>query len=133
MKAILEQAQNLDVKQATVSRVIEEAGAVIGVETDIGVAIAARSVVITSGTFLRGLLHVGENSKPGGRMADTSSGLSETLQDMGFKVGRFKTGTPCRLNGRSIDFARCPIQLGDEPPSGFTCNPEEIGTDVEEI
>src|SRR3954454_5686547 len=82
MKAILEQARNLDVKQATVSRVIEEARAVIGVETDIGVAIAARSVVITSGTFLRGLLHVGENSKPGGRMADTSSGLSESLQDM---------------------------------------------------
>src|SRR3954454_24959478 len=82
MKAILEQAQNLVVKQATVSRVVYEAGAVVGVETDMGVAIATRTVVITSGTFLRGLLHVGENSKPGGRMADTSSGLSESLQDM---------------------------------------------------
>src|SRR3954466_9789694 len=122
MKAILEQAQNLDIKQATVSRVIEEAGVVIGVETDIGVAIAAPAVVITSGTFLRGLLHVGENSKPGGRMADSSSSLSASLQEMDFQVGRFKTGTPCRLNGRSIDFAQCPIQLGDEPPSGFTFN-----------
>ena len=133
MKAILEEAQNLDVKQGTVSRVIDEAGAVIGVETDMGVAIAARTVVITSGTFLRGLLHVGENSKPGGRMADASSSLSANLQEMGFQVGRFKTGTPCRLNGRSIDFTRCSIQLGDEPPSGFAFNLEEIGTGAGEI
>ena len=133
MKAILEEAQNLDVKQGTVSRVINKSGAVIGVETDLGVAIAARTVVITSGTFLRGLLHVGENSKPGGRMADTSSSLSANLQELGFQVGRFKTGTPCRLNGRSIDFTRCAIQLGDEPPSGFTFNPEEIGAGVGEI
>ena len=133
MKAILEEAENLDVKQGTVSRVIEEAGAVIGVETDMGVAIAARTVVITSGTFLRGLLHVGENSKPGGRMADASSSLSANLQEMGFQVGRFKTGTPCRLNGRSIDFTRCSIQLGDEPPSGFAFNLEEIGTGAGEI
>ena len=133
MKAILEEAQNLDVKQGTVSRVIEPMPErVIGVETDMGVAIAARTVVITSGTFLRALLHIGENSKPGGRMADASSSLSANLQEMGFQVGRFKTGTPCRVNGRSIDFARCSIQLGDEPPCGFTFNPEEIGTGVGE-
>src|SRR5437867_11471223 len=119
MKAILEEALNLDVKQGTVSRVIDEAGAVIGVETDMGVAIAARTVVITSGTFLRGLLHVGENSKPGGRMADASSGLSEVLRQLGFVIGRFKTGTPCRINGRSIDFSQCDVQLGDEPPPRF--------------
>ncbi len=133
MKAILEEAENLDVKQGTVSRVIEDAGVVIGVETDMGVAIAARAVVITSGTFLRGLLHVGENSKPGGRMADSSSSLSTNLEEIGFQVGRFKTGTPCRLNGRSIDFTRCSIQLGDEPPSGFAFNLEEIGTGAGEI
>jgi tRNA uridine 5-carboxymethylaminomethyl modification enzyme len=133
MKAILEAAQNLDVKQGTVSRVIDKAGAVIGVETDMGLAIAARTVVITSGTFLRGLLHVGENSKQGGRMADASSSLSANLQEMGFQVGRFKTGTPCRLNGRSIDFTPCSIQLGDEPPSGFAFNSEEIGGGVGEI
>lgn len=133
MKAILEEAQNLDVKQGTVSRIIVETGAVIGVETDMGVAIGARTVVITSGTFLRGLLHVGENSKPGGRMADASSSLSENLRELGFQVGRFKTGTPCRLNARSIDFTRCSIQPGDEPPSGFAFNPEEIGTGVDEI
>ena len=133
MKAVLENTQNLDVKQGTVSRVTEGCGAVIGVETDMGVAIAARTIVITSGTFLRGLLHVGEHSKPGGRMADTSSSLSANLQEMGFQVGRFKTGTPCRLNARSIDFTRCSIQLGDEPPSGFAFNPEEIGTGSHEI
>lgn len=133
MKAILEQTQNVDVKQGTVSRVLEKAGAVTGVETDLGAAIAASGVIITSGTFLQGLLHVGETSKPGGRMADASSGLSETLYRMGFKVGRFKTGTPCRLNGRSIDFSRCSMQLGDEVPCGFAFNPEEISSGANEI
>ena len=59
-----------------------------------------------------------------------SSSLSANLQELGFQVGRFKTGTPCRLNARSIDFSRCSIQLGDEPPRGFAFNPEEIGTGV---
>src|SRR3954470_23167483 len=133
MKAILEEAPKLDVKQGTVSRLLYHAGAAVGVETDIGVAIVARSVVITSGTFLRGLLHVGEHSKPGGRMADANSSLSTSLQEMGFEVGRFKTGTPCRLNGKSIDFTRCSIQLGDEPPCGFSFHPDEIGTGIGEM
>ena len=133
MKAILEEAQNLDVKQGTVSNLLHNAGAAVGVETDMGVAIVARSVVITSGTFLRGLLHVGEHSKPGGRMADANSSLSTSLQKMGFEVGRFKTGTPCRLNGKSLDFTRCSIQLGDEPPCGFSFHLDEIGTGIGEI
>src|SRR5213082_3574523 len=133
LKAILESAENLDVKQATVSRILAKDGKVAAVETDLGLTIAARSVVITSGTFLRGLLHVGEATKPGGRMADASSSLSGNLRELGFQVGRFKTGTPCRLNGRSIDFTRCSIQLGDEPPSGFAFNSEEIGSGVGEI
>jgi tRNA uridine 5-carboxymethylaminomethyl modification enzyme len=120
MKAILERAENLDMQQATVSRVIVSDGAVAGVETDIGTTVSARAVVITSGTFLRGLLHVGENQKAGGRMADTSSALSENLRVLGFEVGRFKTGTPCRINRRSIDFSKCEIQLGDEPPPRFS-------------
>jgi tRNA uridine 5-carboxymethylaminomethyl modification enzyme len=133
MKAILEKAENLDVKQGTVSRIIEKDGQVVGVETDMGVAIAARSVVMTSGTFLRGLLHIGETSKPGGRMADTSSSLSANLKAIGFQVGRFKTGTPCRVNATSIDFMSCSIQVGDEPPSGFSFDPEEIGTGATEV
>src|ERR1700730_1673019 len=123
MKAVLERAANLDLKQATVSSVLVDDGEVRGVETDLGLTIDARAVVVTSGTFLRGLLHVGENSKPGGRMADTSSGLSESLRQLGFEVGRFKTGTPCRISSRSIDFDRCEKQLGDDPPPRFSFLP----------
>lgn len=120
MKAILERADNLDVKQATVSKILVESEAVIGVETDFGLTIHGHSVVVTSGTFLRGLLHIGETSKPGGRMADASSSLSDDLRQLGFESGRFKTGTPCRINGRSIDFDRCKVQPGDEPPPRFS-------------
>ncbi len=133
MKSLLEHTSNLDVKQATVSRVVVQNAAVVAVETDIGVSVAARTVVVTSGTFLRGLLHVGETTKPGGRMADSSSSLSVNLQRLGFEVGRFKTGTPCRLNARSIDFSDCSIQFGDDPPPIFAFNPEEIGTPGDEI
>src|ERR1041385_1970282 len=132
MKAILEQTPNLDVKQATASRIVVDSGAIAGVETDLGVTILARTAIITSGTFLRGLLHVGERSKPGGRMGDATSSLSTTLQQLGFEIGRFKTGTPCRLNARSIDFSRCSIQLGDEPPPRFSflSAPESHANDV---
>ena len=128
MKALLESTDNLDVKQATVSQVTVDDRRAVGVETDLGLRIAANAVVITSGTFLRGLLHVGESRKPGGRMGDASSNLSENLRQLGFQVGRFKTGTPCRLNARSIDFSRCAIQIGDEPPPTFTFDPEEIAS-----
>jgi tRNA uridine 5-carboxymethylaminomethyl modification enzyme len=124
MKAVLERAPNLDLKQATVSNVLVKGGAVRGVETDLGLMILARSIVVTSGTFLGGLLHVGENSKPGGRMADASSALSENLRRLGLVVGRFKTGTPCRLNRRSIEFSQCEIQQGDEPPPRFAFHAE---------
>jgi len=126
MKALLESADNLDVKQATVSQVTVDDRRAVGVETDLGLRIAANAVIITSGTFLRGLLHVGESRKAGGRMGDASSSLSENLRQLGFQVGRFKTGTPCRLNARSIDFSRCAIQIGDEPPPTFAFDPEEI-------
>jgi tRNA uridine 5-carboxymethylaminomethyl modification enzyme len=132
MKAILERAPNLDLKQATVVKVLVEAGCVAGVETDMGVTIQGQNIVITSGTFLRGLLHVGENSRPGGRMADASSGLSENLRQLGFEVGRFKTGTPCRVNRRSINFAKCKIQPGDEPPPRFSFFRDE-SSDVNDV
>lgn len=126
MKSLLESTDNLEVKQATVSQVTVDDRRAVGVETDVGLRIAANAVVITSGTFLRGLLHVGESQKSGGRMGDASSSLSENLRELGFQVGRFKTGTPCRLNARSIDFSRCAIQIGDEPPPTFAFDPEEI-------
>ena len=129
MKAILERTPNLDLKQANVSRVLVADGSTVGVETDLGLIAQGSNVVVTSGTFLRGLLHVGSNSQPGGRMADTSSTLSENLRELGFEIGRFKTGTPCRVNRRSIDFAKCKIQPGDEPPprfSFFADEPQDI-------
>jgi tRNA uridine 5-carboxymethylaminomethyl modification enzyme len=121
MKAVLERQDGLDVKQANVGQIlVDELRRTAGVETDAGVRFAATAVVVTSGTFLRGLLHVGAHSKPGGRMADASSSLSESLRDLGFEVGRFKTGTPCRVSGRSIDFLQCEEQRGDEPPPFFS-------------
>ena len=128
LKAILERADNLDLKQATVSRILIDGTRTIRLETDFGLRMVARSVVITSGTFLRGLLHVGGSTKPGGRMTDVSSTLSMSLQQLGFKLGRFKTGTPCRLNARSIDFSRCQIQSGEDPPPTFGFQHDEIAS-----
>jgi len=133
MKAVVERADNLDTKQATVSRILVAGGKVVGVETDFGLKVMTHSVVITAGTFLRGLLHVGQSRKAGGRMADASSALSEDLRQIGFQAGRFKTGTPCRLNGRSIDLSSCTIQLGDEPPPTFAFEHEELNNGADEI
>ena len=120
MKAVLERTENLNVQQATVTEVQVQGGKVVGVETDFGLRIQAGAVVVTAGTFLRGLLHVGGHQKPGGRMADTLSGLSQNLRELGLEVGRFKTGTPCRLSGKTIDFGKCQIQEGEEPPPRFS-------------
>lgn len=120
LKAVLERTENLFLEQATVLSVLAKDGRVVGVQTDLGTTVATSQVVITAGTFLRGLLHVGENSKPGGRMADASSGLSDSIRELGFQVRRFKTGTPCRINRRSIDFTKCDVQLGDEPAPRFS-------------
>jgi tRNA uridine 5-carboxymethylaminomethyl modification enzyme len=116
MKATLEKTPNLQLLQGTAVTLLVEGDRAIGVTTDLGMMIRARAVVITAGTFLRGLLHVGEQSKPGGRMADESSSLSDSIRALGFEAGRFKTGTPCRLNANSIDFASLEVQDGDEPP-----------------
>ena len=116
MKATLEKTPNLQLLQGTAATVLVEGDRAVGVTTDLGMAIRAKAVVITAGTFLRGLLHVGEQSKPGGRMADASSSLSDSIRALGFEAGRFKTGTPCRLNANSIDFASLEVQDGDEPP-----------------
>jgi tRNA uridine 5-carboxymethylaminomethyl modification enzyme len=120
VKAVLERQAGLDVKQSGVEEVLVEGGRAVGVRSDFGLNVRAASVVITAGTFLRGLLHVGDRSRVGGRMADSSSPLSDNLRDLGFKTGRFKTGTPCRINARSVDFAACTQQLGDNPPIRFS-------------
>ena len=132
MKAVLEGAVGLDIKQATVSNIVVDGKRrVSGVETDLGMAVYGNAVILTSGTFLGGLLHVGETTRRGGRMADTNSGLSASIRQLGFEIGRFKTGTPCRIAGRSIDFQRCEIQRGDEPPPRFSFLPFETALPTE--
>ena len=123
MKAAVEGQLGLDVKQAAVNHLIVESGKIKGVGTDFGTVFRGDAVIITAGTFLRGLLHVGDKTRAGGRMAETSSTLSENLRSLGFEVGRFKTGTPCRISRRSINFSLCELQEGDEPPPRFSFLP----------
>src|SRR5438067_2130605 len=119
-KAACERQPHLHLKQGNAVRILEENGHAIGVETNLGVRYLGCSVVVTTGTFMRGLLHVGMQNQRGGRMGDAVSTLSENLRALGFEVGRFKTGTPCRILARSIDFSMCERQLGDEPAPHFT-------------
>ena len=116
MKAVLEKQPHLDLKQGNVTRLLVENDVAAGVETNFGVRFRSRTVVVTTGTFMRGLLHVGLRNQTGGRMGDTVSTLSDSLRELGFEVGRFKTGTPCRLLGKSIDYSQCDRQDGDDPP-----------------
>jgi len=132
-KAILERQSNLDLKQGNVVAITVDEKGVSAVETNLGLRFNARSVVVTTGTFMRGLLHVGLQNQPGGRMGDSVSTLSDCLKSLGFEVGRFKTGTPCRLNARSIDFRQCEPQQGDTPPLPFTYTPEEINGSRDDI
>ena len=126
MKAYLEQQPNIDLFQGNVHRILTEEGRVCGIETSLGLRIEASAVVITTGTFMRGLLHVGLQNQSGGRMGDGVSTLSDSLRELGFEIGRFKTGTPCRLNARSIDFSRCERQDGDQPPPRFSFRSREL-------
>src|SRR5271166_2834120 len=126
MKAVLETKQNLDLLQGNVVRIVVEGGAVQGIETNLGLQIRTGTVIITTGTFMRGLLHVGLQNQTGGRMGDAVSTLSENLRELGFEIGRFKTGTPCRLNGRTIDFSRCERQDGEEPPPRFSFSSTDL-------
>ncbi|HEY2713145.1 MAG TPA: tRNA uridine-5-carboxymethylaminomethyl(34) synthesis enzyme MnmG [Chthoniobacterales bacterium] len=134
LKALIEGQIGLDVKQAGAESILIESGRAAGVQSDLGFSVRADSVVITAGTFLRGLLHVGNRRGSGGRMADASSALSLQLAAIGFKMARFKTGTPCRVNARSIDFGVCQMQPGDEPPTRLSYLPlEEIAQRGESI
>ena len=132
-KAELERQQNLDLMQANVIRILRDDNGVTGIQTNMGMQVNCRSVVVTTGTFMRGLLHVGLKNQPGGRMGDTVSSLSDSLQELGLEIGRFKTGTPCRLNGRTIDFSKCEKQLGDEPPTTFSFMPDRLAKKPDEV
>ncbi len=127
MKAAVERQPNLDVRQAMVDRLLVEAGRVRGVETIIQERFLSRTVILTTGTFLRGLIHIGLQSFPAGRMGDPpSKGLSRQLQELGFDIGRLKTGTTPRLNGRTIDYEGLEIQHGDPLPRPFSFETEAL-------
>ncbi len=121
MKRVLEREKNLDLKQGEVTALYLEEGTVKGVDTRANVRFLAKTVVLTTGTFMRGLIHIGLTSYPGGRAGDIPSiGLSDQLREIGFNVGRLKTGTPARLDGRTINFSCLEQQCGDIKPQPFS-------------
>jgi tRNA uridine 5-carboxymethylaminomethyl modification enzyme len=127
MKRILETEANLDLKQAEVTALHVVDGVALGVDTRQGVRYLGTTVVLTTGTFLRGLIHIGLTNYPGGRAGDLPAiGLSDQLRDLGFDVGRLKTGTPARLDGRTIDFGKLEPQQGDDPAQPFSFSTERI-------
>ena len=133
MKAILEADEKIDLHQGNVVEILRNGDGASGVRTNLGVELLSGTVIITTGTFMRALLHVGMENQAGGRMGDGPSTLSDDLLEMGFEVERFKTGTPCRLNGRSIDFERCERQEGDHPVPAFSFHRDEIRPGGNEI
>ena len=117
----LENTPNLDFFQDMVKNIIIENGKVAGVITNIGVEIRGKAVVLTNGTFLNGLIHIGEKQFGGGRMGEPKAfGITEQLVSLGFEAGRMKTGTPVRIDGRSLDYAKMEEQKGDENPQKFS-------------
>ena len=121
MKGIVESQPNLDIRQAMVDLLLIKDGRIGGIETQIHERFLSKTVILTTGTFLRGLIHIGLDHFPAGRMGDPPSNqLSEQLEDLGFDVGRLKTGTTPRLNGRTIDYAGLEVQPGDPKPRPFS-------------
>ena len=129
MKWILESSPGLDLHQANAAELLVKNESITGVLTSLGMILRCQAVVVSAGTFMRGLLHVGHRNQAGGRMGDGISTLSDSLRHLGFDVQRFKTGTPCRLNGRSIDFSRMESQPGDDPAPRFSYFPELLEGD----
>ena len=117
----LENTPNLDFFQDMVKNIIIENGKVAGVITNIGIEIRGKTVVLTNGTFLNGLIHIGEKQFGGGRMGEPKAfGITEQLVSLGFEAGRMKTGTPVRIDGRSLDYSKMEEQKGDENPQKFS-------------
>jgi len=127
MKRVLESTSNLTLRQGSVETLIVEEGEVKGVETQVGERFYSQKVILTTGTFLKGLIHIGDRNYSAGRAGDFAvHGLSEALVRLGFKVGRLKTGTCPRLDSRTIDFSRLLVQHGDDFPIPFSFSSESI-------
>ncbi|HEV7348764.1 tRNA uridine-5-carboxymethylaminomethyl(34) synthesis enzyme MnmG [Telluribacter sp.] len=120
-RQILEDTPNVDFWQDTVKEVLVKDRRVVGVKTSLGIEIKSRSVVLTNGTFLNGLIHIGEKNFGGGRTGEkAATGITEQLKELGFESGRMKTGTPPRVDGRSLDYSKMEEQPGDEIAGGFS-------------
>ncbi|RZS99328.1 tRNA uridine-5-carboxymethylaminomethyl(34) synthesis enzyme MnmG [Aquimarina brevivitae] len=120
-RLLLEQTANLDFYQEMVSGLLIEKNKIAGVRTSLGIEVKSKSVVLTNGTFLNGLIHIGEKQFGGGRAGErAATGITEELIDLGFEAGRMKTGTPPRVDGRSLDFSKMVEQPGDETPDKFS-------------
>lgn len=120
-RLMLEQTENLDFYQEMVTGLVLDAGKVAGVKTSLGVSIRAKTVVLTNGTFLNGLIHIGDKNFGGGRAGEkAATGITEQLIELGFESGRMKTGTPPRVDGRSLDFSKMIEQPGDVIPEKFS-------------
>jgi tRNA uridine 5-carboxymethylaminomethyl modification enzyme len=121
MKSVLEQQDRLDIKQAVIDRLLLENGRITGAVTSLDEILTVRAVIIATGTFLNGLIHIGLKNFPAGRMGDPpSTKLSQWFRQEGFVLGRMKTGTPPRLDSRTIDFSGLDAQYGDDPPNFFS-------------
>lgn len=132
MRRRLENQPGLDIKQATTERLAVEKGDISGVWTHTGVFYPGKAVILTTGTFLNGLLHVGLVSYQGGRAGESAAlGLTENLQELGFRIGRLKTGTPPRIDGKTIDFGMVSIQNGDVQPERFSFR--TVTGDIEQV
>jgi tRNA uridine 5-carboxymethylaminomethyl modification enzyme len=120
-RTLLEQTKNLDFYQEMVTGLVIEGDEVKGVKTSLGLEIKAKTVVLTNGTFLNGLIHIGDKNFGGGRAGEkAATGITEQLVDLGFESGRMKTGTPPRVDGRSLDFSKMIEQPGDDSPEKFS-------------
>jgi len=127
MRRVLEDQDALDIKQALIERIVVDDGKVSGILTSLGIFYGAKAVIITTGTFLKGLIHIGFENYSAGRAGEVPSvGLSNSLQELGFQMGRLKTGTPPRLDAKTIDFSKTEAQYGDDPPLPFSHGTEKI-------
>lgn len=121
----LERNPNVDFWQEMVTGIVVKGGRVVGVRTGMGIEITGKSVVLTNGTFLNGIIHIGEKQFGGGRTGESASkGITEQLVELGFESGRMKTGTPPRVDGRSLDYSKMEVQFGDENPEKFSYSDE---------
>ncbi|MFM2198931.1 MAG: tRNA uridine-5-carboxymethylaminomethyl(34) synthesis enzyme MnmG [Verrucomicrobiota bacterium] len=134
MKMEMERTEGVELHQGNVAELmVDGEDRITGIRTSLGMEICGKSVILSAGTFMRGLMHVGLKNEKGGRMGDAISTVSDSLKHLGFQVERFKTGTPCRLNGRSLDFAKCERQEGDTPVPKFSFMADRIEKGKDDI